>query len=155
MAANNGEELSGAQGRTAPIKKNQSLTSEWDSKFFQEFLRLFADGVPPEPHCQFSDQRGYVGQCNVLRNWQGSVFVIVRQWLTFGPSQKRNFGSARIWQTVGRTFSQSPSWAVTAKTKGWPGYPNRATACPLHPMGHRIQKRAHRDRRRGRRLLRR
>jgi hypothetical protein len=68
MMANDGEELSGAQGRTAPIKKNQSLTSEWDSKFFQEFLRLFADGVPPEPHCQFSDQRGYVGQCNVLRN---------------------------------------------------------------------------------------
>jgi len=57
----------GAQGRTAPIKKNQSLTSEWDSKFFQDFLRLFADGVPPEPRCQFSEQRGYVGQCNVLR----------------------------------------------------------------------------------------
>jgi hypothetical protein len=70
---------SGAQGRTAPIKKNQSLTSEWDSKFFQEFLRLFADTVPPEPLCQFSDQRGDVGQCNVLRNWQGSVFVIGRQ----------------------------------------------------------------------------
>jgi hypothetical protein len=50
MMANGGEELSGAQGRTAPIKENQSLTSEWDSKFFQEFLRLFANGVPPDPH---------------------------------------------------------------------------------------------------------
>jgi len=48
---------------------------------------------------------------------------------------------------------QSSSWAVTAKTKGWPGYSNHAAACPLHPMGYRIQMGAHRDQRQ-RRLLR-
>jgi hypothetical protein len=63
------------------------------------------------------------------------------QW----PERTSNSAQLRraVGQTAGRTFLQSSSWAVTAKTKGWPGYSNRATACPLHPRGHRIQMRAH------------
>jgi len=62
------------------------------------------------------------------------------QW----PERTSNSAQLRpaVGQTAGRTFLQSSSWVVTAKTKGWPGYPDRATACPLHPMGYRIQKSA-------------